>query len=141
MCFDWSGTQDVYFNVRVFHPNAPSNASSISSAFKKHEDSKKQAYGQCIREIEHGVFTPLVFSTTGGIGREATTFYKRLADLISCKRDKPYSVIMGWLRCKLSFAAVRSLILCIRGSRSSINPPIRDLDITLASSVGGVPPV
>ena len=31
----WSGTQDAYFNVRVFHPNTPSNASFISSAYKK----------------------------------------------------------------------------------------------------------
>ena len=25
---------------------------------------------------EQGVFTPLVFASTGGLGREATTFYK-----------------------------------------------------------------
>ena len=91
----WSGTQDAYFDVRIFHSNAPSNAGFISSAFKKHEDSKEREYGQRIGEIENEVFTPLVFSTTGGIGREATIFYKRLADLISSKRDKPYSVIMG----------------------------------------------
>ena len=76
----------------AFHPNAPSNAGSISSAFKKHEDVEKRAYGQHIRQIEHGVFTPLVFLSTGGIGREATIFYKRIADLLG---DKPYPVIMG----------------------------------------------
>ena len=38
----WTGAQDAYFDVRVFHPNAPSNAGSISSAFKKHEDAKKE---------------------------------------------------------------------------------------------------
>ena len=85
------------------------------------------------------VFTPLVFSSTGGLGREATISYKRLADLLAHKRDKPYPVIMAWLRCKLSFAAVCSSILCIRGSISSANHPVRDLfDITLATSEGGV---
>ena len=70
----WTAAQDAYFDVRVFHPNAPSNSSgSISTAYKKHEDIKKQAYGQRVREVEHGVFTPLVFSTTGGMGQEATT--------------------------------------------------------------------
>ena len=34
--------------------------------------------------------------------REAQTFYKRLADMLSLKRDMPYSSLMGWLRCKLS---------------------------------------
>ena len=92
----WAAAQDAYFDVRVFHPNAPSNCSgSISAAYKKHEDIKKRAYGQRVREIEHGVFTPLVFSTTGGMGREATTFYKRLADKLAWKQQKPYSVVMS----------------------------------------------
>ena len=70
----WTAAQDAYFDVRVFHPNALSNSSgSISTAYKKHEDIKKRAYGQGVREIEHGVFTPLVFSTTGGMGQKATT--------------------------------------------------------------------
>ena len=61
---------------------------------------------------EHGVFTPLMFSTTGGMGQEATAFYKRLADILAQKQQKPYSVVIRWLRCKLSFAAVRSSISC-----------------------------
>ena len=77
----WSVAQDAYFDV---HPSAHSNSmGSISAAYKKHEDVKKRAYGQSVREIEHGVFTPLVFSTTGGMGQEATTFYKRLADILA----------------------------------------------------------
>ena len=79
----WNAAQDAFFDVRVFHPNAPSNRSTnLQAAYKKHESSKKREYGQRVRDIEHGVFTPLVLSTTGGAGREATTFYKRLADLI-----------------------------------------------------------
>ena len=138
----WNVAQDAYFDVRVFHPQAPSNSTgSISAAYKKHEDIKKRAYGQRVREIEHGVFTPLVFSTTGGMGSEATTFYKRLADMLASKQQKPYSVIMNWLRCKLSFAAVRSSIMCIRGTRSSINRPFRDADIALATSEGIIPQI
>ena len=59
----WNVAQDAYFDVRVFHPQAPSNSTgSISAAYKRHEDVKKR---ERVREIEHGVFTPLVFSTTG----------------------------------------------------------------------------
>ena len=112
---------------------------SLPAAYKKHEDIKKRAYGQRVRDVECGVFTPLVFSTTGGMGREATTFYKRLADMLARKQQMPYPVVISWLRCKLSFAAVRSSIMCIRGTRSSINRPLRDADITLATSEGGIP--
>ena len=55
----WNVAQDAYFDARVFHPQASSNSTgSISAEYKKHEDIKKRAYGQRVREIEHGVFTP-----------------------------------------------------------------------------------
>ncbi len=82
----WFAAQDASFDARVFHPNVPSNSSrTIKAAYKKHEDENKRAYGQRVRDNEQGVFTPLVFSTTGGLGQEATTFYKRLADMLAWK--------------------------------------------------------
>ena len=76
---------------------------TTTAAYRKHESIKKQEYVQRVREVEHGIFTPIVLSTTGGMSREAATFYKRLADRISTKEQKPYSAIMGWIRCRLSF--------------------------------------
>ena len=94
----WNRAQDAFFDVRIFYPNASSNRSSEpSSAYRRHEQAKKHEYGQRVREIERGVFTPLVLSTTGGMGREATTFYKQLADMIASKCQHSYSVVMGWL--------------------------------------------
>ena len=64
----WNRSQDAFFDVRVFHPNAPSNRSmNISSAYRKHEMLKKREYGQRVRDVERGVFTPIVFTTTGGM--------------------------------------------------------------------------
>ena len=136
----WNVAQDAFFDVRVFYPNASSNRSTvISSAYRKHEQAKKREYGQRVRDVEHGVFTPLVLSTNGGMGKEATTFYKRLADMIAQKRQHPYPMVMRWLRCRLSFAAIRSCVMCIRGSRSSIHRPVYSSDISLATSEGHVP--
>ena len=133
----WNRSQDAFFDIRIFHPNASSyHSMSLQAAFHLHEQAKKREYGERVREVEHGVFTPLVLSTTGGLGHEAITFYKRLADLISSKQQKPYSNVMCWLRCRLSFAILRSAIMCVRGSRSSHNHPIRETNITLASSEG-----
>eukprot|EP00731_Ephydatia_muelleri_P019440 Em0012g265a len=133
----WSKGQDAYFEVRVFHPNASSYVSKpLSALFRTHEQAKKREYEQRIHDVEHGVFTPLVFSTSGAMGREATTFYKRLADLLSDKQDKAYS-LMGWLRCRLSFAILRSAIICLRGSRSSYHHPVY-CDLALAVHEGRV---
>ena len=89
-------------------------------------------YGQRIRKIEHASFTPVVMSATGGLAHEATYFYKRLASLLSRKWGDKYSVVMGWLRCSLSFSLLRSAIQCVHGARSSIQhyvvaPPPMDL--------------
>ena len=44
-------------------------------------------------------FTPLVFTTSGGMAPEATTFFRRLAGLVSEKRGSSYSATMNWIRC------------------------------------------
>ena len=81
-----------------------------------------------------GVSPPLFFSTSGGMGRAATTTYKHLAHLLSEKWISPYSVVMGWLHCSLGFSLLRSLVMCIRGSRSRSKcpcvPPAVDLVVT-----------
>ena len=60
-----------------------------------------------------------MFAATGGMGHEASTFYKRLASLLSDKWKEHYAVVLGWIRCRLSFCLLRSAIQCIRGARSS----------------------
>ena len=110
----------AFFDVRVFNPCAQSNRqTSLQSTYRRHEQEKKRQYDQRIREVEHSTFTPLVLSTTGGMGRAATTFYKRLAAMLSEKRDVPYSKMIGWIRCRMSFSLVRASVMSIRGARSS----------------------
>ena len=56
-----------------------------STIYRKHELCKKRSYEARIREVEQSSFTPLIFSATGGMANEATTFYKCLASLLSDK--------------------------------------------------------
>ena len=44
-----------------------------------------------IREVEHGTFSPLIFSCTGGMGPIAIVVYKRIAALLSKKNGQNYS--------------------------------------------------
>ena len=131
--------QSAFFDVRVFNPFAPSyRNSSLAICYRKNELEKKRAYDQRVREIEHGSFSPLVFSTSGGMGTTATVVYKRIASLIATKYDKPYSRTIHWLRCRLSFSILRSAIRCLRGSRSSIHHPAGPFNIDFAYIEGGV---
>ena len=69
------------------------------------------------RERERERETLLVFNCTGSAGPSGSQFIKRLASKISDHRDMPCSQAVGWLRCIVSFALLRSAIICLRGSR------------------------
>ena len=98
-----SDTKNSMFRCLI-HLYAPSNSSSsLQSCYRKHESVKKRAYEARVREVEHSSFTPLMFAATGGMDHEATTFYKRLASLLSNKWKEHYAVVLGWIRCRLSF--------------------------------------
>ena len=59
----------------------------------------------------------LFFSTSGGLGKEATVFYNCLADLVSQKHGISYHQTFSWMRCAISFSLLRSAMLAIQGSR------------------------
>ena len=106
--------------MRVFNPHAPSNGQPLAACYRKHENSKKRAYEQRVHEIEHGSFTPIVLSLTGGLGKAATTCYKRLTSMIAEKQDLPYSTTISWIRCLLSFSLLRSA----SSASEALDPPV-----------------
>ena len=68
-------------------------------------------------QVEKGSFTPLIFSTTGGMGPEATSYHKRVAQLISTKKKEEYADVMRHMRTRLRFAILRGVLIAIRGDR------------------------
>ena len=65
----WGGHHNrAFFDVRVFNSYMlPQIDNHIATCYGIHENIKRQAYEQRVREIEHGSFTPLVMSLTGGL--------------------------------------------------------------------------
>ena len=78
-----------------------------------------RAYCERIQQVDQGSFTPLVFTTSGGMGPKAICFYSKLAESISEKKQQPRSHVVAWMRCRLSFSLLRSALLCLRGTRCS----------------------
>jgi len=65
---------------------------------------KKRLYLRRVLHTEHGTFTPLVFPTTSGMGRECLRYLSRLAELIAIKKGQHYAKNMTWIRSEISFA-------------------------------------
>ena len=97
----WGGRfERTFFDVRVFNPYAPSNQTPTPSMPVAIKNIKKREFELRTQEIEQALFTPIVLSSTGGMGSIATTTYKRLASLLADKWGTSYSQTMGWLRIK-----------------------------------------
>ena len=69
-------------------------------------------------QVERGTFIPLVMPATGGMGRESSKFYSHLSELISEKREWSYSIVATWILRKIIFVLIKSIGMCLRGSRS-----------------------
>ena len=72
-----------------------------------------------ILEVEQGTFTPLVFSTTGGMGEECARYHARLAELLAIKKGETYSTTVSWIQAKVAFAQLRGALLFLRVSRGN----------------------
>ena len=127
----WTRGSKAFFDVRVFNPLAPSYRNqSLSNAHKSNENEKKRKYRERIQNVEHGSFTPLVFTCFGGMSVECLKFFNHVSDKISEKRNITGSLARSWVRTKLCFSLLRTANLCIRGSKSSRPQNIAELSST-----------
>ena len=137
----WLRGQKVFCDVRVFNPLTKCHRTKpITKVHELNEKEKKVKYAARINEVEHGSFTPLVFSCFGGMSRECSFFYKKLAEKLAEKRNVSPSETTCFVRTKINFSLINSLVLCIRGSRSVRDnvTPIAETDIKLANETSAV---
>ena len=133
----WTPMDKVYTDVRIFHPHAPSNVKmELKQMYKHHEDMKKRSYMHRVQQVEKGSFTPLVFSTTGGVGVEADRFFRRLAEKMTQKNHSThYSDNVSFIRRRLRFDLLRTTLISLRGYRGKRagvdRPKISELDLNL----------
>ena len=100
------------------HPNAPSYMdSSLPSLYQRHETEKIKKYNSRVLTVEKGTFTPLVYTTFGGCGPQAQRYHRRLAELISQKRNEDYKDVINHIRIRLRFSLLRSVLIALRGER------------------------
>ncbi len=106
------------YDIRVTHPSCPSLINKkISKVYEEHEREKKRAYNQRVLQVEKATFTPLVFTTSGGMAPECTKYHKKVAELISKKTKEEYSKVMNHLRTRIRFTLLKSTLLAVRGER------------------------
>ena len=125
--------RSAFFDVRVFNSHTPLNTKSTTKAFyRRHEKEKRREYNRWAIEVEHGTFTPLVLSTSGGWGPSATVAFRRLAGLIASKHNQTYSTTLQYIRCKISFSLIHSASMCLCRPQSSYHDPANEINLIAA---------
>ena len=110
----------------------------IEKILSKHEQDKKRNYNRRIMNVEHGHFTSLVFSVTGGEGNETLTFHCHLASKIALKKNERYEDVVNFIRCKLLFLILRSAVTCTKGNRLYEKASVMVNDVSLTCDSAGV---
>ena len=84
-------------------------------------------------QVEKVSFTPIVGSTFGGWGKEADRHHKRIATLIALKRNEEYTDVISYIRTRLRFSVLKSILTAVRGVRGKTRPadPVSSLSFHL----------
>ena len=108
----------AFFDVRVSHVNSRATKTDQRPQSSKIKKVKKRKYQQRVIDVDMGTFTPLVFGTNGGMGEECQIFLKHLAEKLTKKTGDTYANTITWIRTRLSFEIIKSVHMCVRGTRT-----------------------
>ena len=125
------------FVTRMLNPIGTSSSSKYIVYTRMR---KKRQYSSRLLDIEHGTFAPLIFTTTGGMGKECLNYHSRLAELIAIKKGEEYAKTISWIRTRTSFALLRSALICLRGTRTTVRKSwdFRNTDIEIENTEGAI---
>ena len=68
---------------------------------------------------------------------ECKRYHSRVAELIAAKKGESHATTMSWIRARVSFALLRSALLCLRGSRATrrVYLELSDIDFDIENSL------
>ena len=104
----------TFFHVKNINPLARTCPKNVNEAFKFHESQNKLKYESRIINVEKSTFNPLIFACSG-----VTKVITRLAAKVNEKGSESYANAITYIRTKISFAVLRSSVLCLRGCRAT----------------------
>ena len=129
------------FDIRMTHPTSPTYMNmEMTNIYKLHEKQKREQYLDRVINVEKASFTPLVFSTTGGMAPECIRTNKRIATLIALKTGEKYCHVVSHIRTRLRFALLRACLIAVRGFRGKSSMSGGESDLSDISSSRSLAP-
>ena len=130
----WQPLEKAFIDIAVFNPLAQTNWNqSIDQMYSTHEQRKKREYNERILQVEHGSFTPAIFSCSGGASHEAERLIKQVAAKLAKKKGEQYSDVVNYVRKRIRFDILKTCLLSFRGNKQASKKvlPVHDIDFSL----------
>lgn len=76
----------------------------------------------------------------GGMGKECLNYHSRLAKLFAIEKGEDYAKTISWIRPRTSFALLKSALICLRGTRTTVRRSwdLRNTDIETENTEGAI---
>ena len=106
------------FDGCVVNADSPSlQNSSLEAIFNQRKQRKNKTYKEAA-EARRATFSPIIATCDAVFDKEAEIYFKHLAVYLSQKWKSNYSVTLGFIRARMQLFILRSVSLCLRGSRT-----------------------
>ena len=86
--------------------------------YKQIARTRRREYGERVLQVEDADFTPMILSSSGGMGAEMSMALKHLGEKVAEKCNLVYSKVAGYLRAMFSFKMMRLALIRLGDSRS-----------------------
>ena len=114
----WESQKQALFDGCVVNADSPSlQNSSLEAIFNQRKQRKNKTYKEAA-EARRATFSPIIATCDAVFDKEAEIYFKRLAVHLSQKWKSNYSVTLGFIRARMQLCILRSVSLCLRGSRT-----------------------
>lgn len=111
--------RNAFFEFRAFYAFARTHKFlSPDKLYIKIANERRREYAERVQQVEDADFTPMIISSSGGMGKEMQMALKHLSNKLAGKKQLPYCQVVGFVRAMFSFEMMRMALICLRGSRS-----------------------
>ena len=110
----WEHQREALLDSRIFNADANSfKTQSLQAVFEEKKKIKKTKYSKAASE-RRASFTPIIASCEALFDKEAEVYF---ATIFSKKWKSSYSQAITFIKARMQMCILRSVSLCLRGSR------------------------
>ena len=114
----WEPQKQALFDCCIVNADSPSlKEIPIQTIFTQRKNQKQQTYSEAA-EARRASFNPIIATCDAVFDKEAELYIKRLSAHLSKKWDSSYAHTVGFIRARMQICILRSVSLCLRGSRT-----------------------